>query len=75
MSNLVENRIYSPAKFWAGEFPVVTESGKAAAAISQYDLIMSDGSGGLVKATNEGIANLVGIAWLPQKQRNPWCMP
>ena len=51
MSNLVENRIYSPAKFWAGEFPVVTESGKAAAAISQYDLIMSDGSGGLVKAT------------------------
>ena len=75
MSNLVENRIYSPAKFWAGEFPVVTESGKAAAAISQYDLIMSDGSGGLVKATNEALPTWWALPWLPQKQRNPWCMP
>lgn len=71
MSNLVENRIYSPAKFWAGEFPVVTESGQAAAAISQYDLIMSDGSGGLVKATNEGIANLVGIAMAAAEAEEP----
>lgn len=67
MASLVEQREFTPKKFWAGEFPVVTDTGTAGEAISQYDLIMSvtdetSGAVTLEKATTAGIANVVGIA-------------
>lgn len=75
MANLVEKRSYTPQQFYAGEFPVVTETGTAGAKIKQYDMIMlvveeeKDESGAvtattsaLAPATAEGIANVVGIA-------------
>lgn len=65
MSNLVENRSFSPKKFFAGEFPVVRETGMAGKAIAQYDMIMAvtnDGTVTMEPATTAGIANVVGIA-------------
>lgn len=61
MANLIERREYAPKRFYAGEFPVVTETGTAGEAIALHDLVMSSDTG-IVKATTEGIANVVGIA-------------
>lgn len=61
MASLIERRSYEPKKFYAGEFPVVTETGTAGGAIALHDLVMSSESG-IVKATTAGIANVVGIA-------------
>lgn len=41
MANLIERREYTPKRFYAGEFPVVTETGTAGGAIALYDLVMS----------------------------------
>lgn len=76
MANLVEKRSYTPQRFYAGEFPVVTETGTAGAAIKQYDLIMSvAGSEGeeatLAPATAEGIENVVGIAVTAAAKEEP----
>lgn len=66
MANLVEKLgEYAPKRFFAGEFPVVRDTGTAGEAIAQYDLVMTDASGELMKAkaTEEGgIENLAGIA-------------
>ena len=67
MSNLVETRSCTPQKFYAGEFPVVRDTGTAGAAIAQYDMIMTvtdeeTGTVTLQPATTAGIANVVGIA-------------
>ncbi len=61
MADLIERREFNPTKFYAGEFPVVTETGTAGGAIALHDLVMSSDTG-VVKATTEGIANVVGIA-------------
>ena len=61
MANLIERREYTPKRFYAGEFPVVTETGTAGEAIALHDLVMSSETG-IVKATKTGIANVVGIA-------------
>ena len=61
MAELIERREYTPKRFYAGEFPVVTETGTAGGAIALYDLVMSSDTG-IVKATKAGIANVVGIA-------------
>lgn len=61
MANLIERREYTPKRFYAGEFPVVTETGTAGGTIALHDLVMSSDTG-IVKATTEGIANVVGIA-------------
>ena len=61
MADLVERREYTPKKFYAGEFPAVPETGTAGGAIALHDLVMSSDTG-IVKATKEGIANVVGIA-------------
>ena len=61
MADLIERRSYEPKRFYAGEFPVVTETGTAGEAIALHDLVMSSDTG-IVKATKEGIANVVGIA-------------
>lgn len=65
MANLVDRCEFAPKRFWAGEFPVVTDTGTAGEAISQYDMIMTATDGGVTtikKATTEGIANVAGIA-------------
>ena len=67
MANLVEKRSFTPQKFYAGEFPVVRDTGTAGAAIAQYDMIMTvtDEEAGTVTlqpATTAGIDNVVGIA-------------
>lgn len=62
MANLVESRTFSPKKFFAGEFPVVRETGTAGKAIAQYDVIMETDGDTLEPATTAGIANVVGIA-------------
>ena len=67
MANLVEKREFTPKKFYAGEFPVVTDTRTAGKKVAQYDMIMSvtdDTSGAvtLEPATTAGIANVVGIA-------------
>lgn len=67
MANLVEKRSFTPQKFYAGEFPVVRDTGTAGAAIAQYGMIMTvtDEEAGTVTlqpATTAGIANVVGIA-------------
>ena len=61
MADLIERREYTPKKFYAGEFPAVPETGTAGGAIALHDLVMSSDTG-IVKATKEGIANVVGIA-------------
>ena len=61
MADLIERRSYEPKRFYAGEFPVVTETGTAGEAIALHDLVMSSDTG-IVKATTEGIENVVGIA-------------
>lgn len=61
MAELIERREYTPKRFFAGEFPVVNETGTAGGAIALHDLVMSSDAG-IVKATTEGIANVVGIA-------------
>jgi len=61
VADLIERREFNPTKFYAGEFPVVTETGTAGGAIALHDLVMSSDKG-VVKATTEGIANVVGIA-------------
>ncbi len=61
MADLIERRSYEPKRFYAGEFPVVTETGTAGEAIALHDLVMS-GETGIMKATTDGIANVVGIA-------------
>lgn len=67
MASLVEKRSFTPQKFYAGEFPVVRDTGTAGAAIAQYDMIMAvtdadTGAMTLQPATTAGIADLVGIA-------------
>ena len=67
MANLVEKRSFTPQKFYAGEFPVVRDTGTAGAAIAQYDMIMtvtdeSTGDVTIQPATTAGIADLTGIA-------------
>lgn len=67
MANLVEKRSFTPRKFFAGEFPVVRDTGIAGAEIAQYDMIMSvtdeeSEAVTLQPATTAGIANVVGIA-------------
>lgn len=61
MANLIERREYVPKRFYAGEFPVVTDTGTAGGAIALHDLVM-ESEGKIAKATKEGIANVVGIA-------------
>ena len=61
MAELIERREYTPKRFYAGEFPAVPETGTAGGAIALHDLVMSSDTG-IVKATKEGIANVVGIA-------------
>ena len=41
MADLIERREYTPKKFYAGEFPVVNETGTAGGAIALHDLVMS----------------------------------
>lgn len=67
MANLVEKREFTPKKFYAGEFPVVTDTGTAGKKVAQYDMIMSvtnktSGAVTLEPATAADIANVVGIA-------------
>ena len=61
MAELIERREYTPKRFYAGEFPAVPETGTAGGAIALHDLVMSSDTG-IVKATKEGSANVVGIA-------------
>ena len=61
MAELIERREYTPKRFYAGESPAVPETGTAGGAIALHDLVMSSDTG-IVKATKEGIANVVGIA-------------
>jgi len=61
VADLIERREYTPKKFYAGEFPAVPETGTAGGAIALHDLVMSSDAG-IVKATKEGIENVVGIA-------------
>ena len=74
MANLIERREYTPKRFYAGEFPVVTETGTAGGAIALYDLVMSSDTG-IVKATKAGIANVVGIAVPSPGTSIPMAMP
>lgn len=63
MSDLVKKYSYTPTKFWAGEFPVVTATATAEEDIQKYDLVMTGSADGKIKkATKAGIANLLGIA-------------
>ena len=61
MADLIERRSYEPKRFYAGECPVVTETGTAGEAIALHDLVMSSDAG-IMKATTDGIANVEGIA-------------
>ena len=61
MAELIERWECTPKRFYAGEFPAVPETGTAGGAIALHDLVMSSDTG-IVKATKEGIANVVGIA-------------
>ena len=61
MADLIERRSYEPKRFYAGEFPVVTETGTAGEAIALHDLVMSSDAG-IMKVTTDGIANVEGIA-------------
>lgn len=73
MADMIERREYSPKKFYAGEFPVVTETGTAGEAIAQYDLI-GPGTNGLVKVTageDGAIGEIAGIAVSAAAKNDP----
>lgn len=76
MANLVEKRSFTPQKFYAGEFPVVRDTGTAGEAIAQHDMIMAvtdadTGTVTLKPATMEGIADLAGIAITAAEKDEP----
>ena len=73
MSELVERLgEYSPKMVFAGEFPMLTDTGTAGEVVNQWDIIMLDTATGNVKrATAAGIDTVVGIAAVAAAKNDP----
>lgn len=73
MAELVERLgEYSPKMVFAGEFPMLTDTGIAGEAVGQWDVIMLDAATGNVKrATAAGIDTVVGIAATAAAKSDP----
>lgn len=67
----IEKREYAPSNVFAGEFPTLTETGTAGAAITQYTPVMKDDSGNIVPVTKTGSAGVVGIAAANAEKTEP----
>ena len=52
----------TPKNFFAGDFPTLTETGTAGAAIAQFAPVCKNGDGGIVTITSATKANVIGIA-------------
>lgn len=51
----------TPQNFFAGEFPTLTDTGTAAAALAAHTPVMLDTDGNVAVATAAGIAGVIGI--------------
>lgn len=57
----IETRSTEPKNFFAGEFPTVTETGTATAALAEYTPITTDDSGNIVVVDGATVAKVIGI--------------
>lgn len=57
----IEKRSTEPKNFFAGEFPTVTETGTAGAALAEYTPITVNGDGNIVAVTAETVGDVIGI--------------
>ena len=57
----IEKRSTEPKNFFAGEFPTVTDTGTAGAALAEYTPITTDESGNIVAVASSTIAKVIGI--------------
>ncbi len=72
MSELaVETRSFEPKNFFAGDFPTLTETGTAGAAIAQHTPVIFNEDGNLVAVTAAGKANVVGISAAAAEKDEP----
>lgn len=58
----VQTRSTTPANVFAGDFPTITDTGTAGAAIEAYMPVMQNEDGEIVPVTKEKAADVVGIA-------------
>lgn len=72
MSELaVETRSFEPKNFFAGDFPTLTETGTAGAAIAEHTPVILDKDGNLVTVTVAGKANVIGISAAAAEKDEP----
>lgn len=73
MAELVERLgEYSPKMVFAGEFPMLTDTGTAGEAVAQWDIVMLDAAtGNIKKATTAGIDTVAGIAATAAAKNEP----
>lgn len=57
----IEKRSTEPKNFFAGEFPTVTDTGTAGAALEEYTPVTADDSGNIVAVTAATLPNVIGI--------------
>lgn len=57
----IEKRSIEPKNFFAGEFPTVTETGIAAAALVEYTPVTTDAGGNILAAAADTASNVIGI--------------
>lgn len=67
----IQTRSIEPKNFFAGEFPTLTETGTAGAAVKQYAPIMKDENGKIVAVTKAGKANVIGITAAAAEEDEP----
>lgn len=58
----VETRSTEPKNFFAGDFPIVPETGTAGAAIAEHTPIAFDDDGAIVPITTETVSKVIGIS-------------
>lgn len=67
----VETRSFEPKNFFAGDFPTLTETGTAGAAIAAHTPLILNEDGDLVAVTAAGKANVVGISAAAAEKDEP----
>lgn len=67
----IENREYGPKNFFAGEFPTVTETGTAGAAVAEFTPVTTDVSGNIIAVATGTEANVIGISAMAAASGEP----
>lgn len=67
----IENREYEPKNFFAGEFPTVTETGTAGAAVAEFTPVTTDVNGKIVAVATETATSVIGISAMAAANNEP----